>query len=145
MPIVPAEATDRASIVEVLTDAGLPHDGLSGEILSHFQVLRRNGAVQGVVGLEPAGQTALLRSLAVAPPVREHGYGTDLVRAAEAYAQRLDITALYLLTTTAAEFFSTLGYQRIDRTRVPDTIQRTEEFQHVCPDTATCMQKSLIS
>jgi amino-acid N-acetyltransferase len=103
------------------------------------------GVVQGVVGLEPAGRSALLRSLAVHPSARGSGYGTALMQAAEAHGRSLGMDALYLLTTTAAAFFQQRGYKPIPRDEAPSAIARTDEFARLCPSTATCMQKSLIS
>lgn len=145
MSIVPATLRDRAPIVDLLDTAGLPHEDLSGEMLSHFRVLRLHGAVRGVVGLEPVGRAALLRSLAVHPDARGQGHGSALVRTAETHAQSENVHTLYLLTTTAARFFQGRGYEPIPRDAVPSPIARTDEFSRLCPDSATCMQKSLIS
>lgn len=142
--IHPATSDDRTAIVALLEAAGLPHD-LPKEILPEFRVLRVEGSVRGVVGLEPVGQTALLRSLAVDPAVQGQGYGTALVREAEAHAREQGLDVLYLLTTTAAGFFAELGYKPAARAEVPSAIAQTDEFARLCPDTATCMQKSLTS
>ena len=145
MPIVSASSSDRTSIVDLLDAAGLPHDDLSDDLLSHFCVLRSQGAVRGVVGLEPIGRVALLRSLAVHPSTQEQGYGSALVQAAETQGRSQGVETLYLLTTTAASFFQKRGYDSISRDNVPPAIAQTNEFSQLCPDTATCMQKSLIS
>lgn len=145
MPISSATASDRAAVVSLLDATGLPHEDLSDAALRHFRVLRRDGAVCGVVGIEPAGSAALLRSLAVRPGDRGQGIGRALVRAAEEHAQAQGIDALYLLTTTAADFFAALGYNRVSRDAVPAAIAQTDEFDRLCPATATCMQKTLIS
>ncbi|PQJ34468.1 hypothetical protein BSZ35_07525 [Salinibacter sp. 10B] len=145
MPIVPATSADRPSIVDLLSRVGLPHDDLSNNLLSHFCVLRTNGVVQGTVGLEPVERAALLRSLAVHPNVRGQGHGTALVQAAEAHARTQNLHTLYLLTTTAAPFFRDRGYTPHPRNAVPSPIAQTDEFSRLCPDSAVCMQKSLIS
>jgi amino-acid N-acetyltransferase len=145
MTITPAAPSDLDDIVALLDAVDLPHEDLTDASLRHFRVLRREGRLCGVVGLEPAGSAALLRSLAVPPSERGQGYGRALVRDAEAYGRAQGIDGLYLLTTTAAEFFAALGYEFISRDDVPSAIARTEEFNRLCPDTAPCMQKSLTS
>lgn len=142
--ITSAAPRDLSTIAALLEEADLPRVDLSPSDLSHFRVLRSEEDLQGVVGLEPVGREALLRSLVVQPEVRGQGYGRALVRDAEAYARRQDIEALYLLTTTAAEFFATLGYERVSRGDVPRTIAQTAEFRELCPATAVCMHASLV-
>ncbi len=60
-----------------------------------------------------------------------------------AYAHRKQIKTLYLLTLTAEGFFSKLGFNNLDRKNVPETLQGTEEFRSLCPDTAVCMVKNI--
>lgn len=145
MPIVPATPSDFDAVVALLDAVDLPYDDLTNTSLHHFRVLRRAKALCGVVGLEPVGSAALLRSLAIQPSKRGQGYGQALVREAEAYGRAQGIDTLYLLTTTAASFFAALDYESIARDSVPPSIAQTDEFNRICPSTATCMQKSLIS
>ena len=58
-------------------------------------------------------------------------------------ACRLHLSCLYLLTTTAEEFFARCGYEPIDRSRVPEAIRATAEFQSLCPASSVCMRKRL--
>lgn len=145
MPIVAARPSDLTAVVSLLDAVGLPHDDLTEAALQHVRVLRRDGTICGVVGVEPAGTAALLRSLAVRPLAQGQGAGRALVRDAEAYAREQGIETLYLLTTTAADFFAELGYERISRDAVPRRVAQTAEFERLCPSTAPCMRKSLIS
>jgi amino-acid N-acetyltransferase len=50
-----------------------------------------------------------------------------------------------LLTQTAEAFFERHGYQVADRDHVPDEIKQSAEFQSLCPSSAICMTKSLLS
>jgi amino-acid N-acetyltransferase len=146
VPTIAAASVSTLDEVVALLDAvGLPHDDLTEAALRHFRVLRDDGRMCGVVGVEPVGASALLRSLAVRPSERGNGYGHALVRAAEAYAREQGVGTLYLLTTTAPDFFAGLGYERMNREEVPPAIAQTDEFDRLCPRTAACMQKSLIS
>ena len=47
--------------------------------------------------------------------------------------------AVYLLTETAAGYFSGLGFRIVERRDVPPAISRTRQFSSLCPDSASCM------
>jgi amino-acid N-acetyltransferase len=75
--------------------------------------------------------------------VRGEGIGTALCDRLEAVAREDGVGTLYLLTTTAREFFADRGYAAIDRNEAPETIRGTTEFADLCPETAACMRKRL--
>ncbi|MBS0580365.1 MAG: GNAT family N-acetyltransferase [Proteobacteria bacterium] len=110
---------------------------------AHFFTARADGHLLGLVGLEPRGDGALLRSLAVARAARGLGIGTGLVRHAERAAASANLRAVYLLTTTAGEFFAALGYEPLPRSDAPTGIASTAEFSSLCPDTSAFMYKKL--
>jgi amino-acid N-acetyltransferase len=84
-----------------------------------------------------------LRSVAVAPEVRDRGVGRALVidRVALAHAMRLN--AVYLLTTTAADYFRTFGFSSASRDDVPPELSASPEFSGACPSSATCLRLRL--
>ncbi|MBN1220961.1 MAG: GNAT family N-acetyltransferase [Anaerolineae bacterium] len=141
--ITPAESTDAKKIGKLLQAAELPADDFI-QHLRHFLVAKENGALIGAIGLEVSGEFGLLRSLVVAPEFRGLGMGQELCAQILVYAKTLGVRELYLLTTTAAEFFPKLGFQRMDREHVPASIQATQEFATICPATAACMVKKLV-
>ncbi|MBL8381580.1 MAG: GNAT family N-acetyltransferase [Burkholderiales bacterium] len=100
-------------------------------------------APTGVVGLEFAGDVALLRSLAVAAAARGQGLGARLVAAAEAHARARRATAIYLLTDGAADWFAARGYRAIARGAAPPSIRATRQFAALCPASAVLMVKPL--
>ena len=134
---------DLAQVLRLVGEAGLPIEDLDEADLSHFLGLGPRNRPEGVVGLELLGATALLRSLAVDAAARGAGYGTALVEAAEGYAMREGVEAVYLLTTSAERFFERLGYARVSRESAPPEIQRTREFSEMCPAGAVLMMKYL--
>lgn len=140
-----ARAHDLDAITRLLRDAQLPSDDLDEPTLAHFLVLRGadSAKVGGVVGFEPFGVVALLRSLVVAPAQRGAGHGEALVSAVEARAHRFGVAGLYLLTTTADAFFARIGYAKIARDTAPAALQSTREFAALCPASAICMHKAL--
>lgn len=137
-----ARPSDSDAVIPLLTQCGLPVADVPAHI-DGFIVAKRGDALAGVIGLEPYGKSALLRSLAVAPPYRGQGLGRALYGRMSAYARLKGAEELYLLTTTAASYFSWLGFKKVDRRNVPAEIQATEEFRSLCPDTAVCMTKHI--
>jgi amino-acid N-acetyltransferase len=97
----------------------------------------------GADGLQAAGPDGLLRSLVVESGARGRGLGAALVGALENRAAARGVVRLYLLTTTAAEFFERLGYEPVARDSVPPGIAATAEFRTLCPASATCLCRSL--
>lgn len=140
---VPATPADAAAVTSLLAEAKLPTADLSPERLHDFLVVRNGGSLEGVVGLEVYGTAGLLRSLAVALATRGTGLGRLLVAALEERARRRGLTELWLLTTTASDFFAKVGYRVSDRTGAPEAMQRSAEFASLCPSSAVCMVKAL--
>ena len=101
------------------------------------------GLNMGVIGIEPYGNTALLRSLVVTPLARGAGIGRGLVTALESAAIERGTRELWLLTIDADAFFSTLGYFTRRRGDAPDPIRGSAEFSSLCPGDAVLMSKRL--
>lgn len=137
-----ASPADLAVVEALLRESRLPTDGLV-EAIDSFVVAEHDGRLVGVTGLEACGEYGLLRSVAVAPDWRGKGLGAVLVGRVIADASRRGLRALYLLTTTAAEFFPAFGFARIERVAVPDPVRRTVEFTSACPASATVMMRAL--
>lgn len=89
------------------------------------------------------GSTALLRSVVVREDARGEVYGAAVCDALEREARADGVDETFLLTTTAAGFFASRGYDEIRRSEAPDPIRATEQFADLCPASATCMRKSL--
>jgi len=143
MIIQRAQSGDLDAIRSLLQSCGLPHEDLTSAHLGHFFVCRRDESLQGVVGLEFCGDIALLRSLAVTPDSRGEGLGARLVDAVEDQAHEEGIETLYLLTTSASNYFRARGYEPMAREALPESIQETDEAARLCPSSATCMRKTL--
>lgn len=133
----------REPAMRLLESAGLPTSDLSDSLLQDFFYSGPPAEPSGLVGLELLGEHALLRSLAVVPGLRSRGAGTALVDRAERHARSRGVRAIYLLTTTAEEFFARRGYARIDRAAAPDSIRTTREFADICPASSAFMVKLL--
>lgn len=134
---------ERASILALLEGASLPTADLTQEHLEDFFFAGSRSAPIGLVGLEVLGKCALLRSLVVASDHQASGTGTALVEHAENHARVQGVEAVFLLTTTAEEFFARRGYGSIERSEAPDSIRSTREFSEFCPATSAFMVKHL--
>lgn len=106
-------------------------------------VVRADVGRVGCIGVERYGDAGLLRSAAIQERHRGEGYGRGAVRALETEAREAGIERLYLLTTTAAEFFADLGYERVEREAVPEAVRGSTEFSDLCPESAVAMRRSL--
>lgn len=130
-------------IEALLTQAGLPVADLREARNLQLFAMRAGEQLIGVVGIEVLGATGLLRSLAVDTSQRNGGQGKALVSHAESWAAQRGIKTLYLLTTTAADFFARLGYAAIPRSKAPPAIAGTAQFAGLCPSSSTFMSKAL--
>lgn len=127
----------------LLTEAKLPVSDLSNSPSLNLLGVHECGRLIGVVGIEVYGEVGLLRSLAVALDRRNTGLGPRLVSNAEALAVERGIKTLYLLTTTAIDFFARLGYEKIERLEAPTAILETAQCAHLCPTSSALMRKAL--
>jgi amino-acid N-acetyltransferase len=133
-----------AAAVRLLSAASLPVADLTPAHCENFFYLGEKGRPSGVVGLEPHGEVALLRSLAIAADTRRTGGGSRLLAHAEAAAQARGVKNLYLLTTTAETFFGKRGYRLMNREAAPQAIRDTREFSGICPASSAFMVKVLV-
>lgn len=141
--IEPFRPADQDSLRKLLRDAGLPDSDLTTEQLQEFLVARQGTEVAGAAGIEIHGEIALLRSVVVRENLRGSGLGKRLVQAVEMRAGRMGVKHLYLLTTTAGDFFSGRGYRRLTRSAAPAAIRATSQFSGLCPETSVFMLKAL--
>ena len=144
-----ATPDDRSAIERLLRAAALPTDGVADLLAAHaddFVVAddpERPGSLTAAAGLEVCGPDALLRSVAVHAGSRAHGVGAALVQALVRRAESRGLRSLYLLTTTAADYFPRFGFARVARDVVPPDIAGTVEFRGACPASAVAMRRAL--
>ncbi len=140
--IEPAVARDGPAVLALLTENKLPTDGLIDHLRTTM-VARNDGSIVGCAALEVYAEGALLRSVAIAPAMQRRGLGHALTTTALQLARDLQLPAVYLLTTTAEQFFPEFGFERIERNAVPASVQASIEFISACPSSATVMRKML--
>lgn len=134
--------SEVAAVQDLLRGCELPWEDIR-EHFDHFLVARQGERIVGVVGLERAGLSGVIRSLAVEEELRGTGIGRELYRRIVEHARHLGVTELGLLTTTAERFFAREGFRQCARDQAPEYLRRTKEFQHYCPSSAVCMTKQI--
>jgi amino-acid N-acetyltransferase len=141
-PGEPARPHDLPEALELLRRAQLPTQG----VVDHFGnyiVVRDEGHLVGLAGLEVCGRDGLLRSVVVDPHYRGEGAGRSLIDSALALAQRMGLKAVYLLTTTARDYFARHGFAECPRDEAPSSIKETWEFRVGCPSSSAVMRRAL--
>jgi len=137
--IGPAAAGDIDVVRQLLVQAGLPEAGLLDQFPAAYVVARRGPEIVGVAGLEAYGRTGLLRSVAVVPALRGCGIGQTLVADRIAVARANGLEVIYLLTTTAADYFRAVGFVPASREEAPAELAACPELAGACPASATCL------
>jgi len=134
----PAANKDWPAVKRMLLAAALPLDGAK-EHLEYFMVGEEGGKVICAGGLECYGADALLRSVVVDGEARGRGWARQLLAALMQHASTLGVSRLFLLTTTAESWFAKLGFRKAARSRIPDQLRQSREFQGACPASAVAM------
>lgn len=137
-----AAAADLPAVRALLEELKLPSSDV-GSGNQRFVVAREGGTLAGCVGVEMYGESALLRSLAVAPARQGEGLGKALTERAIAEARGRGAKRAFLLTTTAEAWCRRLGFERIAREAVPPDVAGSTQFKGLCPATAVCMWKEI--
>ena len=135
-----ATPDDLAAVESLLAESSLPTAGVR-DCIESFIVAESEGDLVGTIGLEPHEPHALLRSLAVAERWRGNRIGNSLVTQLLSEAQRRGAQRVFLLTTTAAEYFPAFGFAEIPRSLAPVELLKSEEFRGACPASAALTEK----
>jgi amino-acid N-acetyltransferase len=137
-----ATPDDLPAVMSLLERSSLPTEGVSDNF-SRFILAEDQGRLVGAVGLELYGASALLRSAAVEESWRGTGVGRVLVERALDVARERGIDDVYLLTTTAENYFPRFGFTCVSRDAVAEGVRASVEFQSACPASATVMRRAV--
>ncbi|WP_260294621.1 arsenic resistance N-acetyltransferase ArsN2 [Sedimenticola hydrogenitrophicus] len=141
MHIIPA--TDLDSVRHLLRSAGLPTGDVGLNPQARFYLIELEGEAVALAGIECHGQEALLRSLVVDPEYRGRGLAAGLVRHIQHVATGQGASTLYLLTTSAADYFRRRGFHEVARDATPASIRQTRQFADLCPAEAVVLCRRL--
>jgi len=137
----PARPHDLRGALDLLGRSELTEQDVAERWGHYFVVHEDDGRVVGVAGLEIHGEDGLLRSVAVDPDYRGQGLAASLVEAAMQRAKRVELRSVYLLTTTARDYFARRGFADCPREEAPAAIRESWEFRVGCPSTAALMKR----
>jgi nucleoside-diphosphate-sugar epimerase/N-acetylglutamate synthase-like GNAT family acetyltransferase len=140
--IAPAAEADLTSVLALLEASRLPTDGLPDQIATTL-VAWTEGKIVGCAAVEVYGTAGLLRSVAVDTRRQGEGLGHRLTKAALDLARARGVKRVYLLTTTAADFFPRFGFRNIDRKEMDPALERSAELRGACPASAVAMRADL--
>jgi amino-acid N-acetyltransferase len=141
MNIVPASQNSFSAAIELLKKNNLPTEDINPG--TQLFVVEEGDEVIATVAVEYDYNDALLRSLSVSEDKRSSGIGAELVDFIEDYVSKQGVRTIYILATTAANFFSRRGYTLIDRSNVPQFIKDTKEYSVICASSSNLMRKVL--
>lgn len=137
-----ASASQLSEVKKLLQRSNLPFEDIDAHFDNYFVAMIENEIV-GVLGTEAYGRLALLRSMAVDVKYRNNEIANSLLQQILQISKENKIQTLFLLTTTAQNYFLKHGFEIVERNQLPDVIQNTKEFQDICPVSAVCMKRDL--
>jgi len=142
--ITTASSDDLRDILDLLSQVQLPHDGIAENVGGFLVARDESSRLIATIGLELHGNTALLRSAAVAPDYQGCGIGSRLTENLLERARNNDIDKVVLLTSTASEFFARrFGFCEASRTVFDKDLVGSSEWNLPRCSTAVCMSLDL--
>lgn len=137
---------DKISLNEaadLLKEHDLPTSDLTDESLLNFIGIKDKEQLIGLAALESYENCGLLRSLVVDKNYRDRGLANKLIEQIIQLAKQRNATEIYLLTTTAKDYFLKKGFDVVSRMNVPESVKTSNEFSSVCPANADVMVRRL--
>jgi HAD superfamily hydrolase (TIGR01457 family) len=136
-----AKSSDVADIKALLEEAGLNAEGaedrLEGTVVSATSA--EAGRIDATACVVLYDGSAILRSVAVRKAVQGRGLGLLAVAAAVAEARGAGARHVSLFTQTAPAFFELLGFRKVGRTELPETVRTSRHAEEECAASATAM------
>jgi amino-acid N-acetyltransferase len=133
---------DLNAVQALLRSNNLPFEDCDDHLLNFIGIAQDNQII-AIGGFEHVGRFALLRSVAVDSQFRGLGLALCLIENILGKLRFLNVEAVYILTETADQYFSPLGFKVIGRDKVPVEIQTTQQCQTLCPASAIAMRLEL--
>lgn len=140
--IIESDERQLPQIISLLQGNALPTSDISSE-KQKFWVFQHENSIIGCCAIEQYGNFALLRSLAVSKLFHGKGVGTALCKHIIEWSKEQELSALFLLTTTASSFFEKQAWIKVWRNAVPKPLQKSEEFSTICPSSSDCFMYAL--
>ena len=142
LEIIKLNKEEREELKNLLSSNQLCFNDINEQGVHLFGVQIKDQLV-GFFGYELFDKLALFRSMMVLPEARNKGYGGLIWSQAKEKLQDEEVSEVYLLTNTAAPFFSKQGFTEVARTTAPEPISNTTEFKEFCPADSIFMKINL--
>lgn len=136
----PASDADLPEVLALLEGCGLSTAGVAENRRSFL--VADDGSIIGVIGMETAGRSVLLRSLAVRADRRKAGVAAALLEQGLQRSRESGAREAYLLTKTAVKYFARWGFNTVERSCIPGELLRNSALDRVCTG-ATAMRRKL--
>jgi amino-acid N-acetyltransferase len=141
-----ASPEDLRDILDLLSQVQLPHDGVAENVKGFLVARDESSRLIAAIGLERHGNTALLRSAAVAPEYQGCGIGSRLTKDLLEQATNNGVERVVLLTSTAREFFAQrFGFCETSRAVFNNELAGSSEWNLPRCSSAVCMSLTLKS
>jgi amino-acid N-acetyltransferase len=142
--ITDASSEDLSDILDLLSKVQLPHDGVAQNVSAFLVARDESSRLIATIGLERHGNTALLRSAAVAPEYQGCGVGSRLTEHLLRRATNDGVERVVLLTSTASEFFARrFGFCETSRNIFDAELAESSEWNLPRCSSAVCMSLDL--
>ena len=142
--ITNASSGDLRQILDLLSQVQLPLDGVAENVNAFLVARDESSRLIATIGLERHGNTALLRSAAVAPDYQGCGIGSQLTEKLLEQATKDGVERVVLLTSTAREFFARrFGFCETSRTLFDKELAESSEWNLPRCSSAVCMSLQL--
>lgn len=134
---------DDRTFAQMLRDAELPVDDLTGPGRMFFAFSTLAGVHVGYGGFEQYGSDALIRSIVVVQEHRGTGIGRNLLAVLLREAFDAGARTAWLLTTDAQAFFMKTGFKSVTRDSAPAPILATRQAAELCPSAASLLMRTI--
>lgn len=142
--ITGASSDDLSDILNLLSEVQLPPDGVAENVGAFLVARDESSRLIATIGFERHGDTALLRSAAVAPEFQGCGIGSRLTEKLLQTATSDGVERVVLLTTTARDFFARrFGFCETSRTIFDAELAASSEWNLPRCSSAVCMSLQL--
>jgi amino-acid N-acetyltransferase len=140
--IKPADEVEFIQVLTMVEDLGLQSEGLRPD-MPFLAVAVIDSEIVGCAALEVEDRLGLIRSVGVGLRFQGMGLGNRLVTAVLEHAADIGLKAVYLLTTTAEEYFPRFGFERLAGGPLPAIVTGSAEYSTCVAESATVMRKEL--
>jgi N-acetylglutamate synthase-like GNAT family acetyltransferase len=128
-PPLPARKADAFELTEFLRAADLTTSGVGEPDVRLWVDLDPDGRIIASTGFELAAPDALLRSVAVAQSLRNHGRGTELARFALDEAHAAGASRAWLFSRRSGPFWMSLGFEPADSIELAAALATTHQVR----------------